>query len=71
MENDPVLRNSHKYYDMSREEQMINSMAKARKGFKKMGPEFFFKTQPGANEMTWAVAYMGLPTLYLHWTMFY
>ena len=42
MESDPILKNSHKYYDMTREEQMVDSMKKAKRGFELKGPKFFF-----------------------------
>jgi len=71
MESDPILKNSHKYYDMTREEQMLDSMKKIRRGYELQGVKFFFKTSPGANEKLWNAAYIGLPSLYLHYTMFY
>lgn len=33
MANDPVLRNSHHFYEMSREEQMHTNMVKLRRAF--------------------------------------
>lgn len=46
-------------------------MKKIRRGYELEGTSFFWQTKPGANENLWAVGYMGLPMLYLHYTMFY
>ena len=37
MESDPQLTNSHKYYDMTRAEQMVYGMQKVRHGYEKYG----------------------------------
>ena len=50
---------------------MLDSMKKIRRGYELQGVKFFFKTSPGANEKLWNAAYIGLPSLYLHYTMFY
>ena len=53
MESDPILMNSHKYYDMTRQEQMVNSMEKIKRGYQLYGTKYFFDEKPGANQLLW------------------
>ena len=50
---------------------MVYGMEKVRRGYEKYGQKFFFDDKPGANSLLWNQAYIGLPQLYLHFTMFF
>ena len=41
MENDPILRNSHHFYEMSREEQMHTNMKKLSRAYQLKKKEWF------------------------------
>ena len=54
MESDPILKNTHKYYDMTREEQMVLGMQKVKRGVQLHGFKFFQEDEmPGANALLW------------------
>ena len=50
MENDPVLRNSHHYYEMSREEQMHTNMVKLRRAYELKKDEWFVGMERFKND---------------------
>lgn len=43
---DPILRNTHKYYDMTREEQMVNGFQKVKRAYELDKKQYFHDIKP-------------------------
>ena len=62
MENDEKLINTHKFYEMDREEQMAHSYKRTRHYFEKYGKRYFEKYSPSYLAW-WTFMYQGLVSL--------
>jgi len=68
MESDPRLANSHKFYDMTRGEQMKNLMYKANVAYEIGKQRWFIDHDP--KDVHWGYAHLGLNPVTLNYTMF-
>ena len=65
---DPVLRNTHKFYDMTKEEMWEHHMAKYNRAFS-LDKEKWFKKHE-CNDVIWGYAALGQNPCVLNYTMF-
>ena len=42
LENDPIMKNTHDFYDMTREETMVDQCKRVRRAFEKDRKKYFF-----------------------------
>ena len=68
MESDPGLLNNHKFYDMTRSEQMMDLMKKANLAYRLGKKKWFLEHNP--DEHHFSVAQLGLSPVTLNYTMF-
>lgn len=68
MESDPRLHNSHKFYDMTRQEMMTEGLRKANVAYQLGKQKWFLDHDP--KEIHWSYSHLGLSPVTLHYTMF-
>jgi acyl-CoA oxidase len=69
MENDPILRNTHKFYEMTVEEQRISWFKKTNHLYFNKDRKFYFE-QRMKPEFAWPTHYQGTNPTGLHMSMF-
>ena len=67
-ESDPGLLNSHKFYDMTREEQMQDWYKKSNVAFRLGKQKYFVDSEP--TDINWGFVHLGEPTMGMHSNMF-
>lgn len=68
MESDPRLHNSHKFYDMTRQEMMTEGLRKANVAYQLGKQKWWLDHDP--KEVHWSYAHLGLNPVTLNYTMF-
>jgi hypothetical protein len=69
MRDHPEIANTHKFYDMSREDQKSHLMKRAFLLYKLNKELYFYTARPDFNQ--WFFGHQGLSPLGLQYTMFY
>ena len=69
IDDDEILRNKFEYYDMTREETMIDHMKKANRAFVLNREKYYFNKKT-TSYYSWHYALLGLNTVGLHYSMF-
>ena len=69
MEEDPILRNTHKFYEMTTKEAQLELMKKTNHMYFKKERSFYTSAE-AVPELQWPLAYQGQCLFALHYTMF-
>jgi acyl-CoA oxidase len=68
MDENPELNQSHKFFDMTRQEQMKDMMMRANAAYRLGKEKWFHKHEP--HVVHWAYTQLGNSPIGLHYTMF-
>ena len=69
MESDPILNNTHKFYDMNKEEMWEHHMKKLKRA-KELDTEGKWFDKHECNQTIWGFAHLGQNMSVLNYTMF-